>query len=280
MHVYISVDMEGISGVATSDQVIRGGTGYTRAQKLMTAETNAAIAGAFDGGASQVTVNDSHGTMDNLLHEELDPRARLIFGSPKAQCMAHGLTTDHDVALLVGYHAAAGEGGVLSHTFSSLFSRFLVNGKTVSEAEVVALQAGTLQVPIGLVTGDDVICQSARAAFAGVQTVSVKDAEGWTATNSLHPSTARAEVREAACRSVAGARNLQPVKTPDELVLEVEMQIPTAAELASLVPGARQVDPFTVRQTLSTPAEVLGLVSVWSSIAAQATRGRIPLLDR
>jgi len=35
--VFISVDMEGVAGVATYDQVIRGGTGYGRAQELMTA---------------------------------------------------------------------------------------------------------------------------------------------------------------------------------------------------------------------------------------------------
>ncbi|KAB2582375.1 aminopeptidase, partial [Rhodococcus erythropolis] len=52
MHVYISVDMEGIAGIATLDQTIRGGGGYHRAQMLMTAETNAAIAGAFDAGAT------------------------------------------------------------------------------------------------------------------------------------------------------------------------------------------------------------------------------------
>ena len=122
MHVYISVDMEGIAGIATLDQTIRGGGGYHRAQMLMTAETNAAIAGAFDAGATSVLVNDSHGTMDNLLHADLDPRARLIFGTPKMQCMAEGLTSDHDVALFVGYHAPAGGPGVLAHTFSSLFA--------------------------------------------------------------------------------------------------------------------------------------------------------------
>ena len=134
MKVYISVDMEGVAGIATFDQVARGGHGYPRAQELMTAETNAAIAGAFDGGATTVVVNDSHGTMDNLIHEQLDPRARLVFGSPKAQCMAEGLTADCDVALFVGYHAPAGAPGVLAHTFSSHFTEVRLGGRAVSEA--------------------------------------------------------------------------------------------------------------------------------------------------
>src|SRR5688572_3384088 len=107
MKVFISVDMEGVAGIATLYQILRGGSGYPRAQELMTQETNAAITGAFDGGATEVLVNDSHGTMDNLLHERLDPRARVVFGAPKAQCMAAGLSSDADVALFIGYHAAA-----------------------------------------------------------------------------------------------------------------------------------------------------------------------------
>jgi len=150
VHVYISIDMEGIAGIATRDQVVRGGHGYPRAQALMTAEANAAIAGAFEGGATAVTVNDSHGTMDNLLQDQLDVRARLILGSPKTGCMAHGLTPEHDLALFIGYHAAAGEMGVLSHTFSSQFSSFRLNGQTVSEAEVNALYAAAQGVPVGL----------------------------------------------------------------------------------------------------------------------------------
>src|ERR1022692_2879586 len=129
MKVYISVDMEGIAGVATLDQVVRGGHGYERACVLMTEETNAAIRGAFDGGASEVLVSDSHGTMDNLLHEQLDPRARLIFGKPRGFCMAEGLTEQHDLALFLGYHAPAGARGVLAHTFSSHFTGVRVNGE-------------------------------------------------------------------------------------------------------------------------------------------------------
>ncbi|MCD2106251.1 M55 family metallopeptidase [Rhodococcus erythropolis] len=150
MHVYISVDMEGIAGIATLDQIVRGGHGYQRAQALMTAEANAAIAGAFDAGAQSVLVNDSHGTMDNLLHAELDPRTRVLFGSPKLQCMAEGLTAEHDVALFVGYHAPAGGPGVLAHTFSALFTDVRLDGRTVSESDVNSLYAATHGVPVGL----------------------------------------------------------------------------------------------------------------------------------
>src|SRR3954451_2061246 len=119
MRVFISVDMEGVAGVATFDQIIRGGSGYPRTQELMTAEANAAIRGAFAGGATEVLVNDSHGTMDNLLHDRLEERARRLFGAPRPSCMVQGISAADSLAVFVAYHAAAGSPGVLAHTFSS-----------------------------------------------------------------------------------------------------------------------------------------------------------------
>jgi len=196
--VYISVDMEGIGGIATYDQVVRGGHGYPRAQQLMTEEANAAIDGAFSGGAVEVVVSDSHGTMDNLLHEQLDPRARLIFGSPRGFCMAEGLTEAFDIALFVGYHAPAGCIGVLAHTFSALFTAVRVNGINASETSVNALFAATRGVPVGLVTGDDVICRIADVSEPGITTVAVKKSHGFSAADSLAPPVARERIRAAA----------------------------------------------------------------------------------
>lgn len=274
MHVYISVDMEGIAGIATVDQVARGGHGYPRSQALMTAETNAAIAGAFEAGATQVTVNDSHGTMDNFLQHELDERATLILGSPKAQCMAQGMGPEHDVALFVGYHAAAGEAGVLSHTFSSCFSSFRLNGATVSEAEVNALYAASKDVPVGLVTGDNVICDVAALSFPDVVTVPVKRAEGWTAASSLHPRQAQEAIRVGARDAVTKAAGLAPVRLPDRLVLEVGMHSPSAVEVASLLPGAEQTSAYGVRLEVASPADLLGVVTVWADLSVSHLRAQ------
>ena len=57
MKVLISVDMEGIFGVATRRETATGwppgagkGDDYKRARGWMTADANAAITGAFEGG--------------------------------------------------------------------------------------------------------------------------------------------------------------------------------------------------------------------------------------
>ncbi|VXB51130.1 D-amino peptidase [Arthrobacter sp. 9V] len=280
MKVYISVDMEGIAGIATYDQVIRGGSGYSRAQLLMTSETNAAIEGAFDGGATEVLVNDSHGTMDNLIHEQLDPRARVIFGSPKAFCMAEGLTSDFDVALYVGYHAPAGSEGVLAHSFSGYFASFRVNGAVASEASVNAMFAATRGVPVGLVTGDDIICDIARRSFPGVRTVQVKEARGVMAANSLSPQEARKQIRNQAADAVRGNGGTQLLPVPDGIRLEIGFQTALAAELVEAVPGVVRTSNLSIARELDSPEDLLGMIATSYNLAGLAARTVYSLVNR
>jgi D-amino peptidase len=278
--VYISVDMEGISGIATYDQVVRGGHGYPLAQRRMTAEANAAIEGAFAGGASEVVVSDSHGTMDNLLHDELDPRARVIFGSPRGFCMAEGLTESFDLAMFVGYHAPAGATGVLAHTFSAHFTAVRVNGTNASEASVNALFAASRGVPVGLLTGDDVICALAEQSLPGVKTVAVKRSHGFSAADSLAPAVACTKIRDAAQEAVAAADRSQLLAVPDTLRLEIDMPNPTAAELASGIPGVQQVNERTIGREVASADELLGLIMVSYNLAQVSFSSLLALMNR
>ncbi|MFF6852216.1 M55 family metallopeptidase [Streptomyces antimycoticus] len=278
--MYISVDMEGVAGIATLDQIVRGGSGYPRAQELMTQEANAAIAGAFEGGATSVVVNDSHGTMDNLLHNRLDPRARLVFGAPKARCMAEGLTDDCAVALFVGYHAPAGAPGVLAHTFSAYFGEVRIDGARVSEAEVNGLYAASLGVPVGLVTGDDVIGAIASDVFAGATVVTVKEAHGFSATDTVAPSVALGLVREGAAHAVAGAASLPRPAAGTPLRLEVDMPSPVAAELSACIPGCTRTADRTVAAVLESAEDVLGLITVLYELALSSERARQAITNR
>lgn len=270
MRVHISVDMEGVAGIATLDQVVRGGGGYGRAQALMTAEANAAVRGAFDGGATHVVVSDSHGTMDNLLHSELDPRATLVFGEPRASCMVQGLTTQDDLVVLLGYHAPAGCAGVLAHTFSTNFTELRVNGVASSEAEVNALYASALGVAIGVLTGDDQVCRLADEAFPGVRTVPVKQAQGWSAAATLSPAVAGERIAEAVRAAVAAP--VAPMSVPADLVLEVDFTVPVMADLAICVPGTRRLAGRTVQRRVETADELLMLVTAWYHLAAGAAQ--------
>ncbi|KIP53188.1 M55 family metallopeptidase [Leucobacter komagatae] len=280
MRVYISIDMEGVAGIATMDQVVRGGHGYPRAQHLMTGEANAAIAGAFAGGATEVTINDSHGTMDNLIHEDLDPRARIIFGKPKVDCMAEGIDKDHDVALFIGYHAAAGGPGVIAHTYSSLFNEVRVNGRAVSEADVNALQAAAVGVPVALLTGDDVICAAISETLPGIETVTVKEAHGYNAADSMSPSEARRLITEAATKAVAGASTLAVTDVPATIEVSIDMPNISAAEHAEMIPTAERTAIRTVQVVAHSPREAVNFITACYQFAAASMHAMLPLINR
>lgn len=263
MRVFVSVDMEGIAGVSTPDQAYRGGHNYAASQRLMTEEANAAVAGAFDAGATSVVVNDAHGTMDNLLPELLDERAELVNGRPKAQCMIQGLTREHDVALFVGFHAPAGAPGVFSHTLSSLaFTRFRVNGETASETDLGVLQAAALGVPVGLVTGDDQICGLTRAAYPWIRTAQVKQAFGQFSAQSVHPLRAREAIRAEARAAVENADRMPVPEVPDRLELTVDLKTPVHAEIGALIPGMRQIDRLQLSFDAESPQQLLDVCAL------------------
>jgi len=280
MRVFISVDMEGVAGVATFDQIIRGGSGYARAQALMTAEANAAIRGAFAAGASEVLVNDSHGTMDNLLHDQLDGRARVVFGAPRPSCMVQGITRDDNLAVFVGYHAAAGADGVLAHTFSSNFTELRVNGAPMTEAEVNGLAAASLGVPVGAITGDDQICEVARKAFPGVTAIEVKKATGYSAADSLAPGAACELIERSVADAVAGAGELRAQSVPDELVVEVDFASPLGADFAAAVPRTERLTARTLRGAVDSTDDLMRLIMAWYYLASLAAQQHASLAYR
>jgi D-amino peptidase len=280
--VFVSVDLEGVAGVTTFDQIVRGGSGYPRAQELMTEEANAAIRGAFAAGATEVRVGDSHGTMDNLLADRLDPRARLVSGAPRDACMVSGLESGDAVAIFVGYHAGAGSRGVLSHTFSSNYTEVRLNGQAVTEAEVNGLYAASLGVPVGAVTGDDEICDVARKAFPGVLAVEVKRSLGFSAADSLSPAVAHEAIETAVSASVAAAAagELTAPAIAERYVLETDFTLPLMADYASNLPGAVRVSGRTLRVELDSISDVIGALMAWYYAAAQGAQQHAAIAHR
>lgn len=207
LKVYISVDMEGISGINGPDQTSASGAEYGRARKLMAADANAAIRGAFEGGATDVLVNDSHGGQRNLLPEDLDPRARLISHSFKLHGMMEGLDETFDAVIFVGYHAKAGTPrGVFAHTGSGIVRDLVVNGQSVGEGGMNAMMAAWYGVPVVLVTGDDVAVEQQRETAPGVRTVAVKRAINGRAVELRPIADAQRDIQTAAKESVAASK--------------------------------------------------------------------------
>lgn len=211
--VYISVDMEGISGVNGDDQTSAGQAEYGRARKLMVEDANAAIRGAFAGGATDVLVNDSHGGQRNLLPEDLDPRARLISHSFKRHGMMEGLDESFDSVLFIGYHAkASAPRGLFAHTGSGVVRDLQINGTSVGEGGMNAALAAWHGVAVALVTGDDVAVDEVKARVPGVKGVVVKRAINTRAVELVPLAEARRQIEAGAKEAVAAAKKPAPMR--------------------------------------------------------------------
>lgn len=260
--VYISVDMEGISGVNSDNQTSAAGAEYGRARRLMVEDANAAIRGAFDGGATEVVVNDSHGSQRNLLPEDLDPRVRLISHSFKRHGMMEGLDSTFDAVMFVGYHAKAGSPrGVFAHTGSGVLRDLQINGVSVGEGGMNALFARWYGVPVVLVTGDDVAVEEQKTTVPTVRGVIVKRAINSRAVELRPLLEARREIQEAAKAAVASARKSPPERLA-RYTVRMEMRDQTIPEVAAAFREIRLVNPTTVEFTRESMPDAYRLIRV------------------
>ncbi|MEZ5416314.1 MAG: M55 family metallopeptidase [Vicinamibacterales bacterium] len=245
--VYISVDMEGISGVNGDDQTSAGQPEYGRARKLMVEDANAAIRGAFAGGATDVLVNDSHGGQRNLLPEDLDPRARLISHSFKRHGMMEGLDESFDAVLFIGYHAkASAPRGLFAHTGSGVVRDLQINGRSVGEGGMNAAMAAWYGVAVALVTGDDTAVDEVQAIVPGLKGVVVKRAINTRAVELVPLAEARRRIEAGAKEAVAAARKPAPVRTGPYTVT-MQFRDVTIPEVASAFREIERPAPDTLR---------------------------------
>ena len=269
MKIYVSADMEGVSGVVNSAQtgVTKEAREYDRARSWMTGEVNAAIEGALAAGAAEIIVNDAHGSMRNILLEELNPVAQLVIGAPKPLSMMQGIDEGCDAAFFIGYHAQAGSTyASLSHTFSRQVYTVALNGRPVGELGLNAALAGRFGVPVALVTGDQTLAEEARSILGDIETVVVKEAYGMGAARCLAPSRVRGLIKEAARRAVQKGGTPFVVSSP--ITLSVGFQQPVQAEMAELVPGSRRLDSRSIEFIHD---DMVTLYRAWRAMVGLAT---------
>lgn len=249
MKVFISADLEGVAGVVHREHTMREGKEHERARKLMTQEVNAAIEGILDvDSKATIVVNDSHGTMRNILPEELHKVAELITGSPKPLSMMQGIDSSFDAGFFLGYHAKRGtQSGVLEHTYhGGVVINVAINGNSMGETGINAAVAGYFGVPIALVTGDLAVAEEARSVLKTVEVVKVKEGVGRYAARCVSPSTARELIREGASRALKNLKRFRPFKIKPPVKLDVEFIHTGMAEMAELLPGTRRINGRTV----------------------------------
>jgi D-amino peptidase len=261
MRVLISADAEGVTGITSTNELLFGRPHYEFMRSMMTDDVNAAIEGAFDGGATEVVVNDAHWTMTNVQIERLDPRATLIKGFHKHLCMVEGVQ-EADAVFFLGYHARTGDSdGVANET---ILGREIVeirmNGKPVGESEINAAVCGELGVAVVFASGDDLYEQELKRTLPHVEFALTKYAlDRWTA-RCLPPARSHANIKEAARRAVEGfaegGTERFPLYRPQgEVALSVTFSSTAEALMASLAPGSVRETPRTVTYTAASAVD-------------------------
>ena len=228
MRVFVSVDMEGATGVCHRDHLMPGGQDYERARGWLTGDVNAAIEGALAGGATDVVIADGHGTMRNLVLDDLHEAARLVTGPAQARNRPLGQVTGiedgtYDAAMLIGYHSRAGTpGGLLAHTWvGMLVHEIRIGGQPAGEALLNAAIFGAYGVPVVFASGADDFCREVKADLGDdLEVVETKKALGPSAVITLTPARAQALIREGAERGMRSRR--EPLAVPSPVVMELE----------------------------------------------------------
>lgn len=273
MKILISADMEGATGVTWPADCQPGTEQWQRCRRMFTSDVNAAIAGFFDGGATDVLVNEAHSTMRNLLLEELDERAGLLTGYHKDLSMVEGIQHgDVDAVAFVGYHAAAGADGVLAHTYlGNSVTRVRVNGELGSEGRLNTHVADEYGVPVVLVTGDDRTCADSATYAPGARSVAVKKCISRYAAVCSAPAVTAAAIRSAAKEAAGLAGRKPPAAAAGGFDVEIEVDAAQLAQAAAIVPGVRRTGERQVEYTSQTAWDMLRCFKVVCTMISSAT---------
>jgi D-amino peptidase len=259
MKVFISADIEGVSGTTTWNEATDSHPAYREFQEQMTREVIAACEGALEAGATEITIKDAHAGANNLIARELPPQTKLVRNwSGHPFCMVQELDETFDCAMFIGYHARAGAGGnPLSHTLSSSrVHQMFINDRATSEFYIHYLAAGLVKVPVVMLSGDETICREVQKTDPGIFIAPVKDAIGPSTIN-LHPDAAVSLIREKAQAAVSGCASIKPATVPEHSTLKIVFKEQTEAYKKSQYPGARLIEPYIVELTVDDYFEVL-----------------------
>ena len=238
--VFISVDMEGVGGVVTPFQVDRTKPEWERYRKLMTEEALAAIEGAREAGATTFVLADSHGSMENLIVEDLPEGVRLVRAKPRALGMMEGIDRSFAAVVFIGYHASANtESAVMAHTYRGAggIRDLRLNGVSVPEGGWNAAIAGHFGVPVVAISGDQTACRQVADLLGPLQTAVVKEAAGIYTAIVMPPAESRKLIREKVKAALLGKIAVRPyvVKTP--VTVEIDLGKTVDAEIWSWMPG-------------------------------------------
>ena len=248
LRVLISVDMEGVAGTVTGDQLGPTGFEYGRFRDFMTREAQAAVAAAKAAGATEVIVADAHGNGENLLIEQFPADVRIIRSWPRQLGMVAG-ADQVDAVMFIGYHASTNNvQGVRAHTFSSAsLTRVALNGVNVSEGSWAAAIAGHFNAPVIMMSGDDAAIAEVRAAVGNIEAAETKRTLGFHSAITLTPQASYDLIAARVKAAMARRAEFKPYKVTTPVTVDVSFKNYTPAEMLAYLPGFERTDAHSIR---------------------------------
>ncbi|HEY0929051.1 MAG TPA: M55 family metallopeptidase [Gemmatimonas sp.] len=271
LKVFISVDMEGIAGVVTGDQLSPTGFEYQRFREFMTAEALAAIEGAKAAGATDIMVADSHGNMQNLLIEKLPSDVILVRGPVRPLGMMQGIDSTFHAAVFIGYHSATTNlNGVRAHTFSSArYTSVELNGAPMAESSFNAALAGYYGVPVVAISGDEAAVAELVALSPRAATAVVKQSIGFHAAATRTPAAAQAMIREAVRAGVARRAEMTPHRVQAPVRLDLGFKSYRAPELLAYLPMVQRTTAHSIRYSAGSILDIARFLSFIGAYAPE-----------
>lgn len=267
LKVLISVDMEGIAGVVTGDQLSPEGFEYQRFRDFMTKEAVAAVGAAKEAGATEILVVDAHGNGQNLLIEQFPKDVRIIRSWPRRFSMVAGIDRTFDAVIYIGYHSSTNNTkGVRAHTFSSArLTRVALNGKEMSEGSWNASIAGHFGVPVIMISGDDAAVQEVRSIVGPLEAAEVKQSLGFHSANTLTPEASRELIGQKVASALKRLKDFKPFTVSNPVTLDVSFKHYMVSEVLAYLKGVVRTDSHSIRYVGKDMTEIADFMLVVSS---------------
>jgi D-amino peptidase len=249
LKVYISVDMEGIAGVVSTDQLGPTGFEYAAARQWMTSEALAAIQGARDAGATEIVVSDSHGNGLNLLIDQFPADVTIIRSWPRPLMMMEGIDSSFAAAVFIGYHASTSNlRGVRAHTMSSAtLTGLAINGQQMPEGGVNAAIAGYFGVPVVAMSGDDAAVEEVQRFTGPIEGAVVKRAISFHSAATMTPKAAQELIRAKVKAGVERRANAKPLALKGNVTLDLSFKNYRTAEMLAYLPIVTRPEAHVIR---------------------------------
>jgi len=262
MKIYISADIEGVTGITHWDETEKSKSDYQKFAKQMTDEVKAACEGAIKAGVKEIWIKDAHDTGRNINAAELPQNIKLVRGwSEHPYLMVQELDESFDALLMIGYHSfGSSSSNPLSHTLSSSTLNYIkLNGEYASEFLIHGYAAATMGVPVVFISGDEGICTEANKVNKNIKTVAVNKGVG-NSVISIHPQLAVEKIREGVESILKGDIDKYKIELPEHFKVKLSYKKHTRAFKASFYPGMKQISSTSLLFETDNYFEVLRML--------------------